>query len=190
MDWKRELPRQIFHFVNGTLIALASLKWGSKVGWMLILLSLTGLCLSWQYTKKSWPLMRPLLEFLDRPDDIQRFPGRGAILYGMAVGLTLLLYPLKAAVGAVAILAAGDSLSTLAGKAWGKRKWPWNRRLSLEGSLAFFLGAFLYSWLFIPAQLALAGSLAGTLAETVPGHIDDNVTIPLVTGGIIALLLY
>ncbi len=188
MGLKRELPRQVFHFFNGTVIALAYTQWGAKVGWVLILMSLIGWILSWRHTQKPFPWAEPVLSFLDRPHDIENFPAKGAVLYGLAVGLSLCIYPYYAALGAIVVLASGDSLSTLVGKAWGKRRWPWNRRLSIEGSLAFFVGGTLYAALFIPFPYALVGALAGALVETVPWPLDDNVSIPLITGALLALL--
>jgi len=187
---KRELPRQIFHLINGTVIALAYTKWEARVGWVLIFMAVVGWVLSWRHTRKPFVWAEPLLRLLDRPEDSQTFPGKGAVLYGLAVGFSLVVYPHKAALGAIALLASGDSFSTLVGKAWGKRRWPWNRRLSLEGSLAFFLAGTLYATFFIPFPMALLGALVGALVETVPWPLDDNVTIPLAVGGVLTLLFY
>lgn len=190
MDWKRESPRQVFHLANGTIIALAYTQWGTSVGWVLLIMALGGAFLSWRHTKKPFPWARPLLELLDRPEDSRSFPGKGAVFYGLAVGFSLVVYPYYAALGAVAVLASGDALSTLVGKAWGKKRWPWNTRLSLEGSGAFFVGATLFAWCFVPFPMALVGALAGALIETVPWPLDDNITIPIAVGLVLALLFY
>ena len=190
MELKRELPRQIFHFFNGTVIALAYLQWGARVGWVLIFMATVGWWLSWRHTRKPFSWAEPLLGFLDRPRDIQHFPAKGAVLYGLAVGVSLVVYPRYPALGAITVLASGDALSTLVGKAWGKRPWPWNSRLSMEGSLAFFVAGTLYASLFIPFPQALVGALMGALVETVPWSVDDNVSIPLAVGGLLALLFY
>ena len=190
MDWKREAPRQVFHFINGTVIALAYIQWEAKVGWVLLFLSLIGLFLSWFHLRRPFPWAQLLLNLLDRPEDVQSFPGKGAVLYGLAVGFSLVVYPRYAALGAVAVLASGDALSTLVGKAWGRRRWPWNTRLSLEGSGAFFAGATLFAWFFVPFPMAFTGALTGALVETVPWALDDNVTIPLAVGLVLAFLFY
>ncbi len=190
MELKREIPRQVFHFINGTIIALAYTRWEARVGWVLMGMAVVGAFLSWRHTRKPFPWAEPLLRLLDRPEDSQTFPGKGAVLYGLAVGLSLVVYPHNAALGAITVLASGDALSTLVGKAWGRRPWPWNRRLSMEGSLAFWVGGTFYASLFIPFPGALVGALAGTLVETVPWSVDDNVTIPLTVGGVLSLLFY
>ncbi len=190
MDLKKELPRQIFHFINGTIIALAYIRWEAKVGWVLIFMAVVGAFLSWRHTKKPFPWAEPFLRLLDRPEDARRFPGKGAVLYGLAVGFSLVVYPRYAALGAIAVLASGDALSTLVGKAWGKRRWPWNTRLSLEGSGAFFVGATLFTWLFVSFPMALVGALVGSLVETAPWPLDDNVTIPIGVGMVLALIFY
>ncbi len=190
MDLKREIPRQVFHLINGTIIALAYTRWEARVGWVLMAMAVVGAFLSWRHTRKPFPWAEPLLDLLDRPHDIRHFPAKGAVLYGLAVGLSLVVYPSYAALGGIAVLACGDALSTLVGKAWGKRPWPWNRRLSVEGSLAFFIGGTIYASLFIPFPAALVGAFVGALVETVPWPLDDNVTIPLAVGGLLALLFY
>ena len=190
MELKKEIPRQLFHLFNGTVIALAYTRWEAKVGWILMVMAVVGAFLSWRHTRKPFSWAEPLLGFLDRPRDIQHFPAKGAVLYGLAVGFALVVYPHNAALGAIAVLASGDALSTLVGKAWGRRPWPWNRRLSLEGSLAFLVAGTLYASLFVPFPMALVGALVGALVETVPWPLDDNVTIPLAVGGVLALLFY
>lgn len=41
---------------------------------------------------------------------------------------------------------------------------------------------------FIPYQLAIIGAMAGAIMEALPIKIDDNLTIPLASGGAIYLL--
>jgi len=190
VDWKRETPRQVFHLTNGTIIALLYTRWGASVGWALLIMALGGAFLAWRHTKKPFLWAKPLLELLDRPEDTRRFPAKGAVLYGLGVGFSLVVYPHYAALGAIAVLASGDALSTLVGKAWGKRRWPWNKRLSLEGSVAFFVGATLFAQCFVPFPMALVGALIGALIETVPWPLDDNFTIPIGVGMVLALLFY
>jgi dolichol kinase len=61
---------------------------------------------------------------------------------------------------------------------------------TLEGSIAFFLSSLLIVWVY-PNLNRFSGSLAAlgaTLVEILPIKVDDNLTIPLVTGAIMFFL--
>lgn len=65
----------------------------------------------------------------------------GVQWYPLSVLGLVLALPLPLAAGAWGILASGDSVSNLAGRAFGTRKLPWNPRKSWAGSAAFVLAA-------------------------------------------------
>ncbi|MFB3906721.1 MAG: diacylglycerol/polyprenol kinase family protein, partial [Acidobacteriota bacterium] len=93
--------------------------------------------------------------------------------------------------GAFAVLAVGDALSNLAGRKIGGPRFPYNRRKTVVGFIAFSLGGTLAAWTVIlwnrpagadyPAtQLLLFCALVASacaLVETLPAVIDDNITI-------------
>jgi dolichol kinase len=57
---------------------------------------------------------------------------------------------------------------------------------TLEGSAAFFFTSLLIVWLY-PNLNRFSGTLAalgGTLIEVLPTRVNDNLSIPLVTGAI------
>ncbi|MHB0969532.1 MAG: DUF92 domain-containing protein [Thermoanaerobaculia bacterium] len=116
----------------------------------------------------------------------------GILLYPFAVLVLVLAFPSRPEIAAAvwAFLAFGDGSATLAGKAFGGPRIPWNRDKSLSGSLAFLVvggaaGYALHAFLaddpttlpravvvFVPLVLA-------ALIETLPLNVDDNVTVPL-----------
>ncbi|MBI3818070.1 MAG: hypothetical protein HY286_05205 [Planctomycetes bacterium] len=82
-----------------------------------------------------------------RPDE-GKFAGVRA--YPMAVLLLVILFPLRTAAGAWAILAIGDSMAALIGRSMGRNKLPWNPDKSWQGFAAFVCfgtcaGAIAYS---------------------------------------------
>ncbi len=125
-------------------------------------------------------IAEPLLGALEREENMD-FPGMGAIYYGFGVGLSLLLYCPVVAKASICALAYGDAFSTLVGKMYGKTPVPWNKGLSLEGSLAFVFFTFLFGSFFVPWQMALGAGVLGALVETVP-YVDDNISIPVLVG--------
>ncbi len=104
--------------------------------------------------------------------------------------------------GAFAVLAVGDALSNLVGRKIGGPRFPYNRRKTVAGFVAFSLGGTLAAWIIVlwntPAEagypatrlLLFSGLVAGAcaLVETLPAAIDDNITIVWVAAVLFWLL--
>ena len=112
------------------------------------------------------------------------------ILIGLAVEFLGMSWSI--AFAAFAILGIGDAASALVGVAYGRRRLPWNRKKSVEGTFAGLVAGFLagvvmgilpfaFSGQLVPPVylgVILAGATAGALAETVP-RVEDNLIIPI-----------
>ena len=109
---------------------------------------------------------------LYRPGDRERGV-HGIIWYPLAVLLLLVTFPRRPDIVAAAwgILAIGDGVATLAGRAIGGPRWPWNREKTLSGSAAFAIGGaaagVFLAWWCRPA-LASPPALAFTIARADP----------------------
>ena len=136
---------------------------------------------------------------LYRPGESERGL-HGIIWYPLAVLLLLLTFPHRPDIAAAAwgILAIGDGIATLAGRAIGGPRWPWNREKTLSGSAAFAIGGavagvFLAWWcrpaLLHPPALAftigapILAAVAAALVETIPIRLDDNLSVAATAGG-------
>ena len=112
------------------------------------------------------------------------------IPYAIAVLLTVLTVPKRAALVGIVVLAVADPLAAVIGIRYGRHRLAHNR--SLEGSLAFFaatcmIAAFVLGWdASAPAWrltwTAAAIAVVATICEALPLRIDDNLTIPLAVG--------
>ena len=123
-------------------------------------------------------------------------PFLGAFWFYAGCGIAFLFYPIPIASAACAMLAVGDSLSTLAGTRFGRHRLIGSK--TAEGSIALITGSLLISLLFVGPLTALIGSVAAALAELATevgpiksvrdrGFIDDNLVIPIIAG--LAMLL-
>lgn len=141
-----------------------------------------------------------LHRYIFREKDHAKGYSWGILAYPTAVFLVILLYPLEIAAAAWAQLALGDGASTFFGQRYGQKKLPWSPQKSYVGSLSFLLAAtpasaFFLWWVGSPHPMqgiilvALVGSLAAALVETIPWPLDDNLTVALVGGGAMYLLL-
>ena len=111
--------------------------------------------------------------------------------YILGIGLTLYLYRTDLATLAICFLAFGDVAATAVGERYGKTKIG---NKSLEGSIAFVIAAvsagFLLSLAGISVMhgLILAGAIIAAGVELLPLPVNDNLVIPVVSGGAMALL--
>ena len=106
----------------------------------------------------------------------ESFPMRGAIMFYLGAFLTLLIFSEQIAAAVIAVLAIGDSVSTLVGKNFGRHKIF--EKKTLEGSLGFFVSAAAVLLFFVSPERAIFAALVSALAEAFL-KIDDNISVPL-----------
>lgn len=104
--------------------------------------------------------------------------------YTLGVFLAVLLFPRAAVIPALLVLALADPAASVLGRRFGKR--PLGKG-SVEGSTAFAVVAFLVLWPFVGAGTALVAAVVGAVVEILPLGLDDNLTVPLAVGAILAL---
>ncbi|HEV7764857.1 MAG TPA: DUF92 domain-containing protein [Thermoanaerobaculia bacterium] len=110
----------------------------------------------------------------------------GIVLYPVAVLLLVLVFRHQLHFAAIgwALLAFGDGVATLAGKALPSARLPWNREKSWAGFLAFVLvgGAMTFAVAYFldyrEPYVILIATIAAAIAESLPLGIDDNLTVP------------
>lgn len=93
------------------------------------------------------------------------------------------------AIAALAFIMVGDSFAAIIGRRFGKHKFG---RKSIEGSLACLVGTAIVACagpLFgLELQLALAGAVVAAVVEALSTRVDDNVSVPLISGLAMTLL--
>lgn len=115
----------------------------------------------------------------------------GTAPYILGIGLSLYLYRADIATAAICFLAFGDVAATTIGERYGKKKIG---SKSLEGSLAFVVAAVAVGFLLPQAGIPvvhgiiLMGAIVAAGVELVPWPINDNLMIPLVSGGVMAFV--
>jgi glycerol-3-phosphate acyltransferase PlsY len=112
--------------------------------------------------------------------------------YVLGIGLSLFLYSPEIATAAICFLAFGDVAATTIGERYGKTRIG---NKSLEGTFAFIIaaicaglllpvtGVHLLMWVMILGVLVAAG------VELIPLPLNDNLVIPIVSGGVMELAL-
>ena len=158
---------------------------------MIISLFLFSILLS-VFTKLAKPkLILFMLKWFDKPEDVDTFPGKGAVFYLAGILLSLLFFDSRIASAAIIILAVGDPAAHIIGKYYGKKKIIINNKKLLEGTMAgTLLGTFAAS-IFMPIPIAFFGAASGMMAEAFDIqflHLDDNLFIPLTSGLVMTII--
>jgi len=181
---KREITRQGMHLVFTTALALVSLVFSQL--WLILLI--TGLLVWLVLFLRFRPESKFFLRAMERAHDKQRFPGKGAILLLLGALLTAVLFPAHV-FPALLVLGIADSLSTLAGMRFGKKRIGTTKK-TWVGSGTFFVCSatilfFFSSWWALIALLV-------TALELINFHrfllLDDNLIIPLCVAVALSIL--
>ena len=105
----------------------------------------------------------------------------GATYILLSVCFTVALFAKPIAIAALAFIMVGDTFAALIGRRFGRHRFG---NKSIEGSSACLVGTLLVA--FITPQLAISvavfGALVATVVEALPLKIDDNLSVPLISG--------
>ncbi len=188
-----EIRRQAFHLFSGIIIAL--LLYYEIINSIFLLgILATGLALSLISKKTEIPIIALLLKLFERKEAMRTLPGKGAITLVGGSLIATLIFPKDVALASILILAAGDSISHVIGRFFGRTKQPLSVKL-IEGTIAGIVAGFLGAIYFVGLWEALAASAIAMTLETLDFSIwkkkvDDNLLIPLAAGTAIMLIRY
>ncbi|MCE5256450.1 MAG: SEC59/DGK1/VTE5 family protein [Spirochaetaceae bacterium] len=177
-----ELTRKSLHL----LIALVPLLLSISRSWTIAIL-IVGTCayIFFEYLRmhgKRVPVVSTLTEKAERKRDKGKFV-KGPITLGLGALCSVLFFSPQSATIAIYILAFGDGLSSLAGKAMGHVKLPFTGGKSLAGSITCFVLSFLSASLVSGRTgAALVIALCSTAVEALPTKDWDNLILPFAAG--------
>jgi diacylglycerol kinase (CTP) len=180
--------RRVFHAANGLVLAAILFRVPSSRSLVTLVLGGILLCLVLlDLVRLGFPLVNRIFFraflLLASPREARR--PASSTWYVLGVLLALLLFPLEASVPGILVLALADPAASVVGRRLGRRpmgKGTW------EGSAVFFVVAFGTLALFTSWPVALATALATSAVETLPWPVDDNLSVPLVSAGVLYLL--
>lgn len=111
----------------------------------------------------------------------------GATYILISVCLTVIMYTKPIAIAALTFIIVGDTLAALVGRRFGRHRFG---RKSVEGSLACLAGTLLVAVLApdLALPVALFGAVVAAITEALSTHIDDNISVPIVSGLAMTLL--
>ena len=135
---------------------------------------------------RNWPFWRKFASKIISPmirahETAGDFTGAFYILGSMCASIAL--FPKPIAIAALAFIIVGDTFAAIIGRKFGRHRF---KGKSVEGSLGCLFGtaivALIMSQLGLPLMSGLVGAVVATVTEAVSFDIDDNVSVPLVSG--------
>ncbi len=186
-----EQARKLVHILLGAgALLLPYLTW-----WQSVTVALAALL----FNLLVLPRLAPALY---RPADRGHRFSTGIAFYPLAVLLLIVAFPRRPDIAAAAwgILAFGDGMASVVGRRAGRRRLPWNREKSVEGSVAFFVSGAIagvgLAWWCRPAVVdqpamwfwlaaPIGAALAAALVETIPIRLDDNLSVPAAAAAVL-----
>ena len=182
---RKETKRQLVHAIFGTGLIGILFFFGKDTSIILGSLALGfGMIIS-ALIKLGYdiPFFAPLVRIFGRQKE--KIPGLGAMHFFLGMLFAIIIFEKDIAVGAMIVAVYGDAASTIIGSNFGKTKVF--KEYSLEGTLAGIIVSFLALLFFFKPLTAFAAATAGMVTELLP--IDDNLTIPLVSGAVLLVLV-
>jgi glycerol-3-phosphate acyltransferase PlsY len=143
-----------------------------------------------EVVKKIFKPFAIFMRYIAKKEELRDFSGTTYSLMGCLIIVALM--PKVVGITAILFNIFGDLFATIVGKTIGKVKIVNNK--TLEGSIACFVSMFLVVlWshfkLFLPWIPGLAGAFIGTVIELVALKLNDNLTIPILSGVTMWLLV-
>ena len=184
--------RRLWHLVGGSFFPVLALF--IPKGILLITLgAMTGIFVAWEIVRFASPsvnrwMVSHLGVMLKKEEGFRLTGTTYLLLSSLAV---FLLFDKYVAITSLLFLSIGDLMATVIGEKYGRRI-VFNK--SLEGSLACLVTCLLIGVLMtrissaMVLPVAIVGAVSATIVELLPIPVDDNLTIPLFSAGIMTLV--
>ena len=193
------IARKIWHAGMGIVIcSIYYLSGISRSSGLMLLGSVLGLDLMMETARLKSPVLNEkILKVwgpLMRSCEVNQLSG--VPYYVGASILTIAIFPKPIAILSILYLACGDPVASLFGILYGKRSIRIASGKSLIGTSAGVVTCMIATFVFLKSMnisdgmlaiLTLVGGLAGGTAELLPLEIDDNFSIPVVSGFVLWL---
>ncbi|MGD9141956.1 MAG: SEC59/DGK1/VTE5 family protein [bacterium] len=183
ITYTSEVRRKLVHLV-ALLIPVLYYLWPSAAQAKALLLGGMIIAVGVDTFRLGEPRYRRLLHSLSgeliRPGEKENLLGSTCLL--IASTITVFLFPKQVAVAALCFLIIGDTVAALVGRRFGRIRLF--GRKTLAGSLAFFVVAFAAGSVIpgLDTYTALIGAAVAAVAEALPLPVDDNFSIPILSG--------
>ena len=186
--------RRLYHLVGGSFFPILALFIPGNI--LIIAIGiLTSILIGWEITRFSFPgvnyWMMSHLGLILKPQE--RFRPIGTTYLLLSSLVVFCLFENYIAITSLLFLSVGDFMAAVIGNKLGRHR---IHDKSLEGSLACLISCLLTAIIMSAATTevlplaAVIGAVSATITEFLPIPIDDNLTIPLVSAGLMTMTTF
>lgn len=179
-----EIRRQLLHLLYGPLLVVLyhfqlltlPILFGIIVG---------GSLMSIMVKRNRLNPVRWALGFFEREHHMENFPGRGILFFTIGAFLVLALFPERIAYAGILILSAGDAVTNIIGRHFGRIRTRLNPNKYMEGTLVGVMVSIPIAYYFVPNLFAAVAASCIAMFLEMPNvkifdfEIDDNLLVPL-----------
>jgi dolichol kinase len=183
---KLSILRTVFH-ICGVAIPLSYLLYGRTVA-LAVALSLFVIIVGADILRITGYLDAGFVGKHLKKEEMKR--PTGSLFYMLGCLISILVFGKFEATASIFVLAISDPASSMIGRTWGRRPLAFGK--SMEGTGAFLLSALLVLACFpFTLPVVIVSACAATATELFSARfINDNLSIPLVTGAALSFLSY
>lgn len=137
---------------------------------------------------KFYNLFRWMVSKMVRSNEKKgNFTGAFYILIASCIVVAIFAKPI--ALAALTFIIIGDPAAVLVGRSFGKHRHCGQK--TVEGSLAFLVVTIPVGLLApgLPLAVGLTGAFVAAITEGVSGPVDDNMSVPLISGTVMHIML-
>lgn len=180
--------RRAFHAASGIVMALAPWVFDLERGTTVLLLSaLLVVGVTIDVVRLRAPKLNALFfrafSRLASPREADHFSSSTWYLTGAL--LTWAIFPAPIATAAILVLALADPSASVLGRLVGRRRVGTG---TVEGLLVFYAVASAVLWAAVGEPVVLLVAAAAAAVEVLPIPLDDNLTVPVATAGLLFLV--
>ena len=186
--------RRLWHLLGGSFFPVLAF-FVPKEALLITLGAVTGVFVVWEIARLNnarvnrW--MASNLRVILKDEEQHRPTGTTYLL--LSSFAVFLLFDKYVAITSLLFVSIGDLMATVIGEEYGRQVLFNNK--TLEGSLACLASCLLVGMLLprirpsMALGAAMVGAVSATIVELLPIPIDDNLTVPLISGGIMTLII-
>jgi glycerol-3-phosphate acyltransferase PlsY len=162
---------------------------------LIVLGIVTAIFVIWEIARFTSPIINQwmVLKLGATLKEKERFRPTGSTYLLLSSFVVFLLFEKYMAIASVLFLSIGDLMASVIGEKFGRRG---IFKKSLEGSLACLVSCLLIGVVMsrmtpvLVLPVAIAGAVSATIVELLPIPVDDNITIPFFSAGIMTLTAF
>jgi glycerol-3-phosphate acyltransferase PlsY len=186
--------RKLWHLLGGSFFPVLAF-FVPKEALLITLGAMTGVFVVWEIARLNnasvnrW--MASHLGVILKNEERYRPTGTTCLLISSLA--VFFLFDKYVAITSLLFVSIGDLVATVIGEEYGRQVLFNNK--TLEGSLACLVSCLLVGMLLsrispsMALEVAMVGAVSATIVELLPIPIDDNLTVPLISGGIMTLII-